>query len=102
MSQEKIAIAVEAFLEELGEQGPQLIGKGLAQLLRRLSQLGDATIIPKDVAADLNGIAAMFGITHDGARTMLDRNSVPYTKPGASRIYDAAIVHQRFGEQSEA
>lgn len=101
MSQAKIGIAVSAFLETIDDDGAGAIGRGLALLLKRFSQLGDAVILPDGITTDLDGLAAMFGIGHEGARVMMDRNNVPYTKPGVSRLYAADTASQRFAAEAD-
>lgn len=91
-----VSALIRGMLETITEETAVALGHGIGNLIRRIILLCNASVIPKGWKLDFNGIAACMNLTQDGARTMMDRNNVPYTKPGESRMFDAAIITDKY------
>jgi hypothetical protein len=87
----------------LFELANQILGSEAAVMLAgRVALLAQAAIIVPGIQTDHAGVAAMFGMgTKDGARTLLDRNQVPWEKPGESRLFQTSQVTTDFRPKEE-
>lgn len=96
--QQKIAQWIAGFTKEMTDEQAENSGRQAAVCLKRLGMLADSVLIPSGFRVDLNAIAAMLGITQNGARDMMDASNVPCTKPGRSRLYDSENVGKLFAD----
>lgn len=92
-----VSALIRGMLETVTEETAVALGHGIGNLIRRIILLCNASVIPKGWKLDFNGIAACMNLTsEDGARTMMEKNNVPYEKPGRTRLYDTENVGTRF------
>lgn len=98
-SQAVIAKIVDGFTEECSDERAMALGRGLANLLCRIGRLGSAPLIFEGVTTDNVGVGAFMNLSDEGAETMLERNSTPWTKPVKRRLYAARNLPLKFGDE---